>query len=159
MTHLIRKYTAPKLKKARKSVQFMSYDVVGHLWTPHIMRIIKTLKVFCIPLPFQIISRFFFSKKVRTTKSWHSGNPKISDQVIRVIRNCYPMSTKKTHYPKIQVHDNSGSGFTREYPNLTKPTILNEFQQHFKVNNYDSNQFKSSYQLSTINYQAIINLR
>jgi hypothetical protein len=53
-------------------------------------------------------------------KAGHSGYPKISGRVIRVvgnsgIENCYPIFALKKHYPKFRVPDNSGSGsgFTR----------------------------------------------
>jgi hypothetical protein len=51
-------------------------------------------------------------------KAGHSGYPKISGRVIRVVRNsgienCYPIFALKKHYPKFRVPDNSGSGFTR----------------------------------------------
>jgi hypothetical protein len=50
----------------------------------------------------------------------HSGYPKISGRVIRVVRNsgienCYSIFAPKKHYLKFRVPDNSGSGscFTR----------------------------------------------
>jgi hypothetical protein len=54
-------------------------------------------------------------------KAGHSGYPKNSGRVIRVvgnsgIKNCYPIFfVLKKHYPKFRVPDNSGtdSGFTR----------------------------------------------
>jgi hypothetical protein len=53
-------------------------------------------------------------------KAGHSGYPKISGRVIRVVgnsgtENCYPIFVPKKHYPKFRVPDNSGSGsgFTR----------------------------------------------
>jgi hypothetical protein len=53
-------------------------------------------------------------------KATHSGYPKNSGRVIRVVRNsgiknCYLFFVLKKHYPKFRVPDNlgSGSGFTR----------------------------------------------
>jgi hypothetical protein len=53
-------------------------------------------------------------------KGGHSGYPKNSGRVIRVvgnsgIKNCYPIFAPKKYYPKFRVPDNSGSGsgFTR----------------------------------------------
>jgi hypothetical protein len=51
-------------------------------------------------------------------KAGHSGYPKNSGRVIRVvgnsgIKNCYPIFVLKKHYSKFRVPDNSGSGFTQ----------------------------------------------
>jgi hypothetical protein len=61
------------------------------------------------------------------SKAGHSGYPKNSGRVIRVVRNsgiknCYPIFVPKKHYPKFRVPDNSGSGsgfsrYTRNWQN------------------------------------------
>jgi hypothetical protein len=73
--------------------------------------------------------------RVSKVKARHSGYPKISGRVIRVVRNsgienCYPIFVPKKHYPKFWVPDNSGSGFT-DIPKIDKTNHFRRIQVPF----------------------------
>jgi hypothetical protein len=72
---------------------------------------------------------FYNWNKRRTNKARHSGYPKNSGRVIRVvgnsgIENYYPIFAPKKHYPKFRVPDNSGLGFTRYTQNWQNQPFL-----------------------------------